>query len=152
MAFDTESEKSNLPLIDFVEDYLREHGVAVLRAPNATGDKAALLATIGPQIDGGDRPFRPYRCRAGRRPALDQRSLCAAIADGRIYARGSCDMKGFDAVALAMIPLQASGLSRPIHILLSYDEETTCEGSLDFIRRFGKDLPRPARSSSANRP
>ena len=52
-AFDTESDKSNLPLIDFVEDYLRGHGVATLRAPNAAGDKAALLATIGPSVDGG---------------------------------------------------------------------------------------------------
>ena len=53
VAFDTESDKTNLPLIDFVEDYLRAEGVATLRAPNAAGDKAALLATIGPMIDGG---------------------------------------------------------------------------------------------------
>ena len=53
-------------------------------------------------------------------------------------------MKGFDAIALAMIPsFKAAALRRPIHILLSYDEETTCEGSLDVIRRFGKDIPRP---------
>src|SRR5579863_4864362 len=53
MSFDTESDKSNLPLIDFVEDYLHGQGVPVLRSPNAAGDKAALLATIGPPIDGG---------------------------------------------------------------------------------------------------
>ena len=53
VAFDTESDKSNLPLIAFVEDYLRGQGVATLRAPNAAGDKAALLATIGPEVDGG---------------------------------------------------------------------------------------------------
>jgi acetylornithine deacetylase len=53
-------------------------------------------------------------------------------------------MKGFDAIALAMIPrFKKAGLRRPIQILLSYDEETSCEGSLDFIRRFGKDVPRP---------
>jgi acetylornithine deacetylase len=53
-------------------------------------------------------------------------------------------MKGFDAIALAMAPrFKTAGLRRPIHILLSYDEETNCEGSLDFIRRFGKDTPRP---------
>ena len=54
-------------------------------------------------------------------------------------------MKGFDAVCLAMIPeFKAARLSRPIHILLSYDEETTCLGPLDVIARFGHDLPRPA--------
>ena len=53
VAFDTESEKSNLPLIDFVENYLRAQDVPVQRAPNAVGDKAALLATIGPMVEGG---------------------------------------------------------------------------------------------------
>ena len=65
--------------------------------------------------------------------------------EGRIYGRGACDMKGFDAIALAMVPyFQAAGLKRPIHILLSYDEETTCLGSLDLIARFGRETPRPA--------
>jgi acetylornithine deacetylase len=54
-------------------------------------------------------------------------------------------MKGFDAVALAMVPeFLAAGLKRPIHILLSYDEETTCLGSTDLIARFGRETPRPA--------
>ena len=53
VAFDTESSKSNLALIDFVEAYLREQGVPFARAPNATGDKAAIFATIGPMIAGG---------------------------------------------------------------------------------------------------
>jgi acetylornithine deacetylase len=53
-------------------------------------------------------------------------------------------MKGFDAICLAMIPeFQKAQLSRPIHIMLSYDEETTCKGLLDTLARFGKDLPRP---------
>jgi acetylornithine deacetylase len=53
-------------------------------------------------------------------------------------------MKGFVATALAMVPdLLARGLSTPIHLLLSYDEEITCLGSLDAIRRFGKALPMP---------
>jgi acetylornithine deacetylase len=64
--------------------------------------------------------------------------------DGRLYGRGACDMKGFDAVALAMVPVfQAAGLKRPIHILLSYDEETSCAGSLDAIAKFGRETPRP---------
>ena len=53
IAFDTESSKTNLPLIAFVEDYLRGLGVEYVVVPNASGDKAAIFATIGPNIDGG---------------------------------------------------------------------------------------------------
>jgi acetylornithine deacetylase len=143
-AFDTESDKSNLPLIDFVEEYLRGQDIPVLRAPNAAGDKTALLATIGPMVEGGivlsgHTDVVPVE---GQKWTSDPFRLRGA--DGRLYARGSCDMKGFDAIALAMIPrFKKAGLRRPIQILLSYDEETSCEGSLDFIRRFGKDVPRP---------
>jgi len=144
-AFDTESDKSNLPLIDFVEEYLRGHDIPVLRAPNAAGDKTALLATIGPMVEGGivlsgHTDVVPVE---GQKWTSDPFKLRSA--DGRLYGRGSCDMKGFDAIALAMIPsFKKAALRRPIQILLSYDEETSCEGSLDFIRRFGKDVPRPA--------
>jgi acetylornithine deacetylase len=144
VAFDSESEKSNLPLIDFVEDYLRAQNVPVVRAPNAAGDKAALLATIGPMVEGGivlsgHTDVVPV---AGQKWTSDPFMLRAE--SGRLYGRGSCDMKGFDAIALAMIPrFKAAALRRPIHILLSYDEETSCEGSLELIGRFGKDVARP---------
>jgi len=145
VAFDTESDKSNLPLIDFVEDWLRRRGVEVSRAPNRAGDKAALLATIGPSADGGivlsgHTDVVPV---AGQKWTGDPFALRAE--GERLYGRGACDMKGFDAIALAMVPhFQAANLRKPVHILLSYDEETTCIGSLDFIARFGADLPRPA--------
>ena len=145
VAFESISDVSNLPLIDFVEGYLHTKGIATLRAPNRQGDKAALLATIGPMVDGGivlsgHTDVVPV---AGQNWSSDPFRLRR---DGeRLYGRGACDMKGFDAVALAMAPhFKAAGLTRPIHILLSYDEETSCTGSLDFIARFGADLPRPA--------
>ena len=145
IAFDTESSKSNLALIDHVELYLRRLGVPFLRAPNAVGDKAAIMATIGPMVDGGvvlsgHTDVVPV---AGQSWTGDPFRLRRA--DGRLYGRGACDMKGFDAICLAMIPeFQAADLARPVQILLSYDEETTCAGSLDVIRRFGVDLPRPS--------
>ena len=145
VSFDTESDKTNLPLIDFVETWLRQRGVEVLRALNPKGDKAALLATIGPKVDGGIvlSGHTDTVPATGQKWTSDPFSLRA---DGeRLYGRGACDMKGFDAIALAMAPrFKAANLRRPVHILLSYDEETTCLGSLDFIARFGKDLPRPA--------
>src|SRR5471032_1950273 len=88
VAFDSESEKSNLPLIDFVEDYLRAQNVPVLRAPNAAGDKAALLATIGPMVEGGivlsgHSDVVPVE---GQKWTSDPFTLRAA--SGRLYGRG----------------------------------------------------------------
>ncbi len=145
VSFDTESAKSNLPLVDDVETYFRAHGVDYVKVPNATGDKAALFATIGPKIDGGvllsgHTDVVPV---AGQTWTSDPFKLRRE--DGRVYARGACDMKGFDALCLAMVPeFLSADLKRPIHILLSYDEEIGCRGSLDTIARFGHDLPRPA--------
>lgn len=144
VSFDTESSKSNLALIDDVEALLRAEGVSFTRAPNAAGDKAALFATIGPMTEGGvvlsgHTDVVPV---AGQAWTSDPFTLREA--DGRLYGRGACDMKGFAALALAMIPeFKAAALKRPIHILLSYDEETTCLGPVDLIERFGRDLPRP---------
>ena len=66
-------------------------------------------------------------------------------ADGRLYGRGACDMKGFAACVLAFVPdFLAAPLKRPVHVVLSYDEETTCLGSTDVIAWFGREEPRPA--------
>ncbi|CAO4185973.1 acetylornithine deacetylase [Methylorubrum extorquens] len=144
VAFDTESSKSNLALIDFVAEYLDSWGVPHLRVPNAEGDKAALFATLGPMTDGGvvlsgHTDVVPVTGQAWTSDPFRLR-----VADGRAYGRGAVDMKGFDALALAMVPAALeAGLIRPIHILLSYDEETTCLGVADTIARFGADLPRP---------
>ncbi len=144
IGFDTESRKSNLALVAEIEAYLTDLGVDYVKVPNATSDKAALFATIGPKVDGGvvlsgHTDVVPVE---GQVWTSDPFSLRRS--GDRLYGRGSCDMKGFDAICLAMIPeFQRADLSRPIHILLSYDEEVTCRGPLDTIARFGRDLPRP---------
>ncbi|MDB5569197.1 MAG: Acetylornithine deacetylase [Hyphomicrobiales bacterium] len=145
VAFDTESSKSNLALVAYVESVLAAHDVPYVVTPNATGDKAAIFATIGPMIDGGiilsgHTDVVPV---AGQTWTGDPFSMRREGA--RLYGRGTTDMKGFDAVCLAMIEeFKRAPLKKPIHILLSYDEETTCAGPLDTIARFGVDLPRPA--------
>ena len=141
-AFPTVSDRSNLELIAFVADYLRALGVEPALAPSRDAGKAALHVAFGPKTGGGvllsaHTDVVPVE---GQPWSADPFTLREA--DGRLYARGACDMKGFAACALAMAPeFLASG--RPIQLLLSYDEETTCLGSLDFIRRFGTELPRP---------
>ncbi len=144
VAFNTESSRSNLELIAFVEDYLRGWNVPFVRVPNAAGDKAALYATVGPTDRGGivlsgHTDVVPV---AGQAWTSDPFAL--RVENGRAYGRGAVDMKGFDALALALVPeFQAAGLRTPIHIMLSYDEETTCLGVIDTIRRLGHDLPLP---------
>lgn len=144
VSFDTESSKSNLPLIEWVETYLTRHGIDYVRVPNAQGDKAALFASIGPKVDGGivlsgHSDVVPVTGQVWTSDPFHLRR-----ADGRLYARGACDMKGFDALVLASLPRwKAMPLKAPLHFLLSYDEETTCLGPVDTIARFGADLPRP---------
>ncbi|MBV9052401.1 MAG: acetylornithine deacetylase [Hyphomicrobiales bacterium] len=144
VAFDTESSRSNLPLIDYIEGYLRDLGVASTRMPNAAGDKATLFATIGPADRSGiclsgHTDVVPV---AGQSWTSDPFKL--RIADGKAYGRGAVDMKGFCALALAHVPLfQKTALATPIHLVFSYDEETTCLGVEAPIARMGGDLPRP---------
>jgi acetylornithine deacetylase len=145
VAFDTESDKPNAPLIDAVAAYLDGWGVPYRLLPDAGGGKVALFATLGPMIDGGvvlsgHTDVVPV---AGQDWTSDPFTL--RVENGRAYGRGAVDMKGFCATALALVPdMLAAGLTRPIHLLLSYDEETTCLGSMDAIARFGTELPRPA--------
>lgn len=144
VAFDTESAKSNLALAADVEAYLASHGADYVKVPNAVGDKATLFVTIGPKIDGGvvlsgHTDVVPVEGQAWNGDPFKLRRE-----NGRVFGRGACDMKGFDALCLAMIrEFQAARLTRPIHIMLSYDEEIGCQGSLDTIARLGRDLPRP---------
>jgi acetylornithine deacetylase len=144
VGFNTVSDQSNLELIDFVASYLRGHNIRFITAPNVAGDKAALYASIGPDVDGGvvlsgHTDVVPV---VGQAWTTDPFTLRRE--GSRLLGRGSCDMKAFDAVCLAMAPeLAKMPLKAPVHILLSYDEETTCLGVVDVIARMGVDLPRP---------
>jgi acetylornithine deacetylase len=144
VSFDTESSKSNLPLMDFVESYLTSWNVPFVRMPNAAGDKAAIYATVGPQDRGGVVLSGHTDVVPVTGQAWTSDPFTLRVENGRAYGRGAVDMKAFDALALALVPeFQAAGLTTPIHIMLSYDEETTCLGVADAIRRMGRDLPMP---------
>jgi acetylornithine deacetylase len=144
VSFDTESQKSNLALIDFVEDYLRGWNVPYVRVPNETGDKAAIYATLGPRDRGGVVLSGHTDVVPVTGQAWTSDPFTLRVENGRAFGRGAVDMKAFNALALALVPeFLAANLATPIHIMLSYDEETTCLGVADTIRRMGKDLPMP---------
>jgi acetylornithine deacetylase len=144
VAFDTQSHKSNRAIIDFIADYLAAFGVEVLRLPNRDGDKEALVATIGPLVDGGIVLSGHTDVVPVEGQSWTSDPFCLRVADGRAYGRGAVDMKGYLALMLALVPdWCAAGLEKPVHLVFSYDEEITCLGVLDAIAQFGVSLPRP---------
>ena len=142
VGFPTVSRDSNLDLIGWVEDYLASHGVASTRVYDETGQKAALYANVGPDVDGGiilsgHTDVVPVD---GQDWSSDPFVLTER--DGRLYGRGTCDMKGFDALALAAVPRALSAdLKRPLQIALSYDEEVGLLGAPPMIDAMRKTLP-----------
>lgn len=145
VAFDTTSRGSNLALIDHVEGVLRGLGAATRRVPSADGTKANLLATLGPNVEGGvvlsgHTDVVPID---GQPWTTDPWTLTEK--DGRLYGRGTCDMKGFLAIALAAAPdFAAAPLKRPVHLAFSYDEEVGCLGAPDLIAALKASVPTPA--------
>ena len=142
VAFDTTSRNSNLALIEWVADYLRGHGVEPLLVHDETGTKANLFASVGPgereggvvlsghsdvvPVDGQPWSSDPFR---------------VVERDGRLYGRGTADMKGFLATVLSQVPaLLERRLAVPVHVSLTYDEEVTCAGVQRLVpelRRLG---------------
>jgi len=144
VGFDTTSAKSNLTLIAFVEDYLKGQGIEATLVPSPDGDKADLFATIGGKGDGGIGLSGHSDCVPVEGQSWSSDPFTLTMRSGKLYGRGTCDMKGFLACVLASVPLfKASKLKEPIHIIISYDEEVGCTGVRPLIARLGKDLPRP---------
>ncbi len=146
VRFPTVSRDSNLELIEFVRGYLAGHGVESRVVPGPKGEpKANLYAQIGPNVPGGvvlsgHTDVVPVD---GQTWSTDPFRVVEK--DGRLYGRGTCDMKGFDALALALVPeMLAAGLKRPIQIALSYDEEVGHQGVPSLIESMAETLPRAA--------
>ena len=144
VSFDTTSRNSNLELVSFIEDFLTQYGITPVRVDYEPG-KANIFASIGPAgnggivlsghtdvvpVDGQNWTANPFELRE---------------AGGRLYGRGTCDMKGFVACCLAAVPKLVRGpLSRPVHLVFSCDEEVSCNGVLPVVRRMGRDFPQPS--------
>lgn len=142
VAFDTTSRNSNLELIGFVQDYLSAYGVSSTLVHDETGQKANLWATIGPDVAGGVvLSGHTDVVPVDGQPWETDPFVLTDKGDGRLYGRGTCDMKAFSAVALAMLPdFVAAPLKTPVHLALSYDEEVGCigvHGLIDHIRKIG---------------
>ena len=144
VAFDTVSRNSNLALIEFIQGLLNARGIESRLVYNAEQTKANLLATIGPRVTGGvvlsghtdvvpvdgqDWQTNPFR-------VVEQ--------GGRLYGRGTADMKSFLAIILgALNTIVSADLKAPLHLAFSYDEEVGCVGVPSLIRLLQTEIPAP---------
>jgi acetylornithine deacetylase len=145
VAFDTTSRESNLALIDFVWRYLTDLGVSCELIHNAERSKANLYARLGPAGDGGVM----LSGHSDVVPVDGQRWSVPPFAlterDGKLYGRGTADMKGFIACMLAAVPhFLAQPLNQPLHLAISYDEEVGCLGVRTLLDALAQRPEKPA--------
>ncbi len=145
VAFPTVSRDSNLALVDWLEGYLTGHGIECHRHWNEDRQKAALMAHAGPRVEGavvlsGHSDVVPVD---GQDWTTDPWTVVER--NGRLYGRGTCDMKGYVALSIwALVRAQKMGVRRPVQLALSYDEEVGCTGAPPMIETMGKVLPKGA--------
>ncbi len=142
IAFPTVSRDSNSELIDYVRKYLMQFGIEAMHIPNESGEKANLYARIGPDCHGGvvlsgHTDVVPIDGQKWTREAFRM-----TLEAGRLYGRGTADMKGFIACVLALVPVAVqSKLKVPLHLAFSYDEEVGCIGVHSLLDRLqGKQI------------
>ncbi len=144
VSFDTTSAKSNRALVDWVLGYFARYGVTATLVPDASGSKANLYASIGPAVEDGIVLSGHTDVVPVDGQPWDTDPWTLTEKDGKLYGRGSCDMKGFVACALAALPgLKSAALKRPVHFAFSYDEEVGCLGAHSLAERLMGDVPRP---------
>ena len=135
VAFPTVSSSTNLPLIYFVRDYFLSHGIDSEVIPNEDGTKAGLIAAVGPDVTGGVALSAHSDVVPVEGQNWTTEPWKVIEKDGKIYGRGTCDMKGFVALAIAaMVKAKASNLKRPLQFALSRDEEVGLLGAPDVAQ------------------
>ncbi len=145
IGFPTVSSESNLALIEFVRDYLAGHGVESRLTYDDDRRKANLFATLGPDRAGGIVLSGHTDVVPVAGQPWDSDPFTLTRRGDKLFGRGTCDMKSFIAIALAMVPtFKAAGLRRPIHFALSFDEEVGCLGAPRMLDDIAANLPLPA--------
>ncbi|NNG15507.1 MAG: acetylornithine deacetylase [Gemmatimonadales bacterium] len=149
VGFDTTSRNSNLPIADFICDYLDRPGVRIRRNPSPDGEKTNLVVFVGPETDPERRDglvLSGHMDVVPADPAEWDSDPFRLVERGDAYvARGVCDMKGFLALAInRAAQLGAAALRRPLVLLLSYDEEVGTVGAKHFMQSWSdrSQLPR----------
>ncbi|MDE4181980.1 acetylornithine deacetylase [Phaeobacter gallaeciensis] len=144
VSFPTVSRDTNLPLVEWVEEYLSSHGITPHRWVDPDQPhKAAVFAHAGPKVEGavvlsGHTDVVPVDGQP-----WDSDPFTVVERDGKYYGRGCCDMKGFDALAIwALVEAHRRGVNRPLQLALSFDEEIGCTGAPPMIEAMQPVLPK----------
>jgi len=143
ISFPTVSRDTNIPLVDWVEAYLTSHGIESHRYVDPDQPKHAIFAHVGPWEEGaivlsGHTDVVPIDGQP-----WDTDPFCVVEKDGKYYGRGTCDMKGFDALALwTLVEGKYSDLKTPLQIAFSFDEEIGCTGAPPMIDAMQPVLPK----------
>ena len=126
-----------------MESYLDSHGIPAHRVYDETGEKAALFAHVGPDVEGGIVLSGHTDVVPVDGQAWDTDPWTVIEKDGKYFGRGTCDMKGFDALSIwALVEAHHRGVTRPLQLALSYDEEVGCLGAPPMIDRMVETLPK----------
>jgi acetylornithine deacetylase len=142
VGFRTVSRGSNLDLIDWLESYLADHGIQAHRHWNEDRSKAALFAHVGPWVAGGVVLSGHSDVVPVDGQDWTSDPWVVTERDGRLYGRGTCDMKGFVALSVwALVRAAKLGVARPLQLALSYDEEVGCTGAPPMIAAMQAVLP-----------
>lgn len=145
IGFDTVSRNSNLDLINYVRNYLDDFKIESYLVSNDEGTKSNLFASIGPREPGGVVLSGHTDVVPVDGQPWNTNPFIVTEKQNRLYGRGTCDMKSFIAVGLAMIPqMLEAKMQRPIHFALSYDEEVGCAGAPAMIDRMRDEIPKPS--------
>jgi len=145
VSFDTTSRCSNLDLIAFAEDQLKACGACLSRVASADASKANLIARIGPDQAGGVLLSGHTDVVPVDGQAWTSDPFTVTRRNGRLYGRGTADMKAFLALALAAAPdFAAAGPAAPVQFAFTYDEEIGCLGAPGLIAELARAGPRPA--------
>jgi acetylornithine deacetylase len=147
IGFDTTSRASNLPLADFLSDYVQRPGVRILRNASADGTKTNLIVMAGPERSGREGLVLSGHMDVVPAEESDWRSDPFTMIDGddRYIGRGTADMKGFLALAVnRFAAVDPASLRYPLVLLFTYDEETGTLGARRFTETFShpEQLPR----------
>ncbi|AWI61134.1 acetylornithine deacetylase [Sinorhizobium fredii] len=135
---------ANHDIVEWIRTYLTELGAKVSVLPGPEGDRSNLFATIGPVDQPGIILSGHMDVVPAAEPAWTSNPFILRREDDRLYGRGTSDMKGFLACALAALPAIASlSLSRPLHLAFSYDEEAGCRGVPHLISRLPDVCAKP---------
>jgi len=142
VQFNTVSRDSNLPLIDYIANYLDDLGIRSHRVESPDGKKSNLYASVGPNEPGGVVLSGHTDVVPTDGQDWQTNPFAPEVRDSRLYGRGTCDMKGFIGTALALVP-EMNNLVKPIHFALSYDEEVGCKGAPSMIAEISESIPEP---------